>query len=299
MHRPWLSALIAVGALLLPTAACAETPGSEMPATPTDPAMWLVADEDTTIYMLGTFHLLPGDIDWFNGDIRAAFEEADELVVEVLPPADGGGALIRRLAAAEDGTSLSDKLGAADAARLEAALGRIGTPLAAFEGVDPWFAMLTVTVAEFQRLGFDPDAGVEQVLMGAAERSAKPMEDLETLEQQLNFFETMPMERQTDMLRMALDDLEDMPTAIGEMVEDWREGDVENLAASLNDGFGDEPELRRLLLTDRNRAWADWIDERLDEPGTVFLAVGVAHLAGDDSVQRFLAERGIATRRLD
>ena len=43
---------------------------------------------------------------------------------------------------------------------------------------------------------------------------------------------------------------------------------------------------------------AEWIGNRLEEPGTVFLAVGAGHLAGEGSVQDQLSANGIAAERL-
>jgi uncharacterized protein YbaP (TraB family) len=60
----------------------------------------------------------------------------------------------------------------------------------------------------------------------------------------------------------------------------------------------DDPVLHKRLLTDRNARWAQWIDGRLKQPGTVFVAVGAGHLAGSDSVQRQLRKRGIKVRRV-
>ena len=58
------------------------------------------------------------------------------------------------------------------------------------------------------------------------------------------------------------------------------------------------PALYKLLISDRNKAWAEWIDSRLDKPGKVFMAVGAGHLAGRDSVQRYLKDKGIASSRV-
>ena len=48
----------------------------------------------------------------------------------------------------------------------------------------------------------------------------------------------------------------------------------------------------------RNERWAEWVARRLETPGTVFVAVGAGHLAGEVSVQAMLAERGLATERV-
>ncbi len=81
------------------------------------------------------------------------------------------------------------------------------------------------------------------------------------------------------------------------MIEAWRIGDAEKLAKLLNAEESD-PRMVEVLLTGRNRTWAEWLDVRLDQPGTVFVAVGAGHLAGAGSVQEQLAARGIAATRL-
>ena len=55
------------------------------------------------------------------------------------------------------------------------------------------------------------------------------------------------------------------------------------------------PDTYRMMFTERNARWADWIAARMQTPGTVFVAVGAGHLAGQDSVLVRLAERGITS----
>ena len=52
-------------------------------------------------------------------------------------------------------------------------------------------------------------------------------------------------------------------------------------------------------MPQRNRNWARWLQQRMERPGTVLFAGGAGHLAGPESVQRMLAERGIQARRID
>ena len=53
-----------------------------------------------------------------------------------------------------------------------------------------------------------------------------------------------------------------------------------------------------MLLFNRNANWAKWIKARLDNPGTVFIAVGAGHLAGPKDVQDQLETLGIKTQRV-
>jgi uncharacterized protein len=59
-----------------------------------------------------------------------------------------------------------------------------------------------------------------------------------------------------------------------------------------------EPKLYQLLLVQRNQVWATKIAAMLQQPGTVFIAVGAAHLAGPDSVQARLELLGVPVERL-
>ena len=77
-----------------------------------------------------------------------------------------------------------------------------------------------------------------------------------------------------------------------------RGADADGLAADINKAMRDIPEVGKLLLTDRNARWAQQIDERMDRPGTTFVAVGAGHLAGAESVQRMLEARGMKVTRL-
>ena len=82
------------------------------------------------------------------------------------------------------------------------------------------------------------------------------------------------------------------------LVELWADGKVVELADLMDDAFASNPLLAERLLYNRNSAWAGWIEDRLDTPGTVFVAAGALHFAGEKSVQDYLAQRGIVTERL-
>ena len=72
----------AAAVLSLGTSACATVDTPPAGAVP-GPALWQVADADTTIYLFGTVHALPQGRDWFDGRIERAFNASDELVTEI------------------------------------------------------------------------------------------------------------------------------------------------------------------------------------------------------------------------
>src|SRR4051812_2793384 len=72
--------------LLAAAALAAATPASAPVSPPTEPAMFVIHDADTTIYLFGTFHALDGDRHWFDSGVRNAFEQSNELILETLLP---------------------------------------------------------------------------------------------------------------------------------------------------------------------------------------------------------------------
>jgi len=107
----------------------------------------------------------------------------------------------------------------------------------------------------------------------------------------------MTEEAQIAFMMEAANAVDEVKPMLDRMVTEWAEGDADELAAVLNEGMTD-PAVAEALLYKRNANWAEWIDARLDQPGTVFIAVGAGHLAGARSVQDHLAEKGIAVTRV-
>ena len=78
------------------------------------------------------------------------------------------------------------------------------------------------------------------------------------------------------------------------MVSAWAQGDVATLdRVAVQEMKSDSPELYKVLLVERNTDWANQIQTLLQGSGTAFIAVGAAHLAGEDSVQAILKSRGV------
>jgi uncharacterized protein YbaP (TraB family) len=264
------------------------------------PALWVVKDADTTIYLFGTIHVLRPEIRWFEGPVKRAFDQSGTLVLEVLTPGQAEiAALTARLAIDPDGPPLSQKLDPATRARYLALLGTLNIKREQFEPFQPWFAAMTLSILPLEKLGYSGDAGVEVVLRRQAGRDGKAMEAFETVDEQLGFFAALPEKTQITFLSATIDDAAKAETEIGKMVRNWSAGRPDALAAEMNDSLKEMPELAQALLYQRNKRWAQWIAERMDHPGTVFVAVGAGHLAGKGSVQDELAALHLAAMRAD
>lgn len=268
-------------------------------AADADPALWVVKDKGTTIYLFGTIHVLKPGLSWFDDAVKDAFDKSTELRLEmVMPEAAISRDEALRVATLPAGQTLSTKLKPETQAKLTATLAGYGLPGTAFDRYTPWFAANNLTILPLMKLGYKLDAGAEQVLTASAKASGKTITGFETFGEQLGFFASLSDKAQVEFLTSVVNDLPKMGETVDTMVADWARGDPTALAKLLNDDLDANRELGDILLTKRNIRWADWIKSRMDQPGTVFIAVGAGHLAGDNSVQVMLAKRGLTAERV-
>jgi uncharacterized protein YbaP (TraB family) len=294
MDMKFFRRLIAAPAILLappvtaqnaPLPAAAPVAAPSVTTTDADPALWVVKDKDTTIYLFGTIHVLKPGMSWFDDGVKKAFDASDELVLEMVQPDQATMQnIVLSKAYSLNGPTLTERLPEADRPIYLNAMTSLGIPPAAFDRAQPWFVATNLSLLPLMKLGYDPKSGPETVLAAAAATEKKVIEGLETPEQQIGYLAGLSDKVQLQFLESTLKDLPKTAETMDGMVSAWSRGDPDALAKYMNDGLDDSPELAKALLFDRNARWAQWIKARLDKPGTVFIAVGAGHLAGDKSV---------------
>lgn len=290
---------LAALALALPLPACAKDAPAPA-AKDADPALWVVKDDDTTIYLFGTIHVLKPGMTWFDDAVKTAFDRSDEVKLElVMPDPAAMQGLVQSTGVAPPGTPpLTERLPVAKRAAFAKAVVDAGLPADALDRYKPWLAATQLSIAPLSKLGYDATNGPEQVITAAAKAAGKPLTGLETAEQQLGYFSNLSDGAQISFLTSTMDELPKAADTMARMVDDWAAGRPDRLAKDMNESLKDSPEVAKVLLVDRNKRWAEWIRQRLAKPGTVFVAVGAGHLAGADSVQAQLAKAGVTARRI-
>ena len=263
-------------ALIAAALAAASAPAAGTPVLPdADPAMWVVNDGDTTIYLFGTFHALDGKSDWFNDEVRTAFDQSQELVLETLlpkrPPTPAPQFGFRNFA------SPAIKPGAS------------------------FLASTRVALSAGRAQGLHVDKGADAVLRREAETAGKYVSGIESFEFQLRMFEQIPPAPPPSLPRAgeSVDPMDDMSRVLNTLQTAWNNGDGQTFSTMLTGLRNNSPETYRLLFVERNASWARWVADRLDRPGTVFVAVGAGHLAGPDSLQNKLAQLGVKSARIN
>lgn len=268
-----------------------------------NPALWRTGDADTTIYLFGTVHVLPPSLDWRTAKIDAALNEAGALYFETdLDPAPNEiASLLQRLGYYPPSERLSDKLSAEDRIAFRQAADDLGFPVFQLDSMKPWLAGVTIAEAMITKAGYDANSGVERKLAPTAIAAGKEIRKLETIEEQLLALADLPEKAQLRFLMDGVREMGEESAMLAEMVNAWAAGDAARLEQILiEEDFREMPEIYQALLVRRNANWAKRIDQIMkDESGTFFIAVGAAHLIGDDSVIEMLRPLGHTTQRVE
>ena len=259
-------------------AAASLAPAPHHPQIPdAHPAIWVVNDADTVIFLFGTFHALDGKAAWFNDEVKTAFTASDELVLETIVP---------------EGPQLTPAS--------PPALGRQRISNFAVTPNASFLASTRMAISAGRARGMKADNGADMVLRRAAEAAGKPVEGLESFEFQLNMFSRIPQQPpQSVGATQDVSSVGNLAIVMGQLQAAWNRGDSAIFATMLDQMRTNSPQSYDVMFVQRNTHWANWIAKRLDSPGTAFVAVGTGHLAGPDSIQAKLAQLGVRSSRIN
>jgi uncharacterized protein YbaP (TraB family) len=264
-----------------------------------EPAMWVIKDADSTIYLIGTMHLLKHDTEWNAEKAKKTVHESTELWLEVADlDNDAALAPLMMKLGLDPAHPLSSKLNEEQRKKLEKIAGAYGFPLASLEPMRPWLAALMLAVGPIMKAGYDPKAGVERMLSAQANAEGDKIRGFETAEEQLQIMAGLSEAEQIAFLTSVFDDLEKGIDLVDKLAKAWIDGDLDTITRlSVDDMKKEAPTVYEKFIVRRNIAWSEKIAGMLKGSGVHLIAVGAAHLVGPDSVQAQLAKRGIKVER--
>ena len=291
-----IAAALGLGALLVGAPATAKTPAVARPA------LWQVSDADTTIYLFGTIHLLPDDIQWRTAKFDKALQGSQQLIVETIVDQKDPTKVMSAMASLAFNQPnlrpLAQRVSAAKRPALEAAIKKSGFPPQAFDRMETWAAAFILLGNQYREMHLKGDSGVEAVLRDTFNTEGKPVGELETNLEQFGFFDRLPEKAQEALLEGAIDDSKSADAEFTGMLSAWSNGDVQGIARTFDRDLSGSPELAQALIHQRNANWSKWIEHRMTQPGALMIAVGAGHLAGKDSVIAMLQRDGYRVRRV-
>jgi uncharacterized protein YbaP (TraB family) len=283
------SALAALGVVIAPLRAAA------------DPALWVVKDADSTVYLIGTVHILPAGTPWRSKKIERAIEDSSELWLEIADVSSMGAQIMATFSMLGRGVSfgppLSKRLSPEDFESLERAAEQTGFTVKQLDHLRPWLAGMLIgagaSAAEPEE-GKRTVPGVDVQLQRRFNARNQPVHGFETIDGQIKAFSTLPEQAELGFLLDTIKGTDASGEDLPALVKTWMAGDTAKIAAMVNRPMLEaSPALYEALIARRNAGFADGIEKLLQGKGSAIVAIGAAHLAGPDSVQSYLATKGI------
>jgi uncharacterized protein YbaP (TraB family) len=273
-------------------------------AAPPTPLLWKVSDGDNHLYLLGSFHALKSDDYPPAPAVLAAFADAETVAFEISPAEMRSPELSRKLLAAAAlpaGQTLEATLSAGNRRRLHEYARKRELPLASYQGLEPWFVSLVISLREMSLVGYDSSLGLDQYLITRSAQAGKRTLGLETADQQIAALDSMSALEQQQSLAESLDEAEDFKNEIDRLHGYWRSGNDAALDEMLRVEFKrDYAQLYKRINVARNQAWLPTLRALLDgeHHDDTLVVVGSLHLLGPDGLVSQLRAKGYRVERL-
>ena len=265
------------------------------------PALWRIAIDDATVFIFGSYHVLPEDLKWMTERLRSAMSTSRVFVFEVeltREPVAEAQAFIDEFGYLPEGQTLSMMLTPSAVVSLQQLIDGLPLDPSELNRLRPWLAQLTVISTARREQNFSVAYGADMQIMVYAAEHRRRTRYLETMRQQLELFAKAGRENAVENFEGLVERLLHAPRDIEGAINTWLSGNAEAIGERLSLAMENDPEAKKILLDDRNAAWAQGIDAMLREGGRYFVTVGVGHLGGPGNVLDLLCARGWAVVRL-
>ena len=247
-------------------------------------------------YLFGTIHSEDPAVVELPATVKQAFDASNSVVLEMLLDTD----TMRYSSTAMlmlDGRSLSDMIGMPLYKKVSAAIASRGIPELVLNRMKPWAAAVTLSTP-----ALETGQILDLVLYQDALQQDKAVYGLETVREQLDLFDSMSESDQVTLLRDAVDKFPELDALHAELLEVYKQRDLEGLLAINETSMQAEDqrlakEFQRRVIDDRNHRMAERMQPYLRQ-GKAFVAVGALHLPGEQGLLNLLEQQGYTVRRV-
>ena len=264
---------------------------------------WVVEDEDTQVYLLGSIHLGTPDLYPFNEKLVTAFDESDALFVEANVLDEEGMEYYLEKAMYAEGATLKEDVTPETYAKLEQVAELYGLPMEQLAMQKPWLVSNDLSLLTMDD-SFDMTAqemsmhGIDMYFLLNALLQQKPVRELEGVKAQADMFESLSPEAQEQSLAAVLDSIlqpseENDADILKQWFDNWEQGDVEAFAQSFQEMQGEASEFEEMLFGKRDEQMAQKLKKLLEEEeGKYFVVVGAGHFLVDKNIRYHLEQSG-------
>jgi uncharacterized protein YbaP (TraB family) len=287
MNKHWFSILAVL---------CLSVPLRAQPvATAARHTLWKVQGEQNSVYLIGSVHVLKKSDYPLAAPIEAAFSNAAVVAFETdIAALDDPAIAMKLLTKSQlpEGQTLSKQLSPEVYKSLAGHLKETGLPPEMFEQFTPGMAAMTIAMLQLQKLGLDPNQGVDKHFFPMARQSGKEIVPLETVDFQIGLLTDFTKVEGELLMKTTLKDMDTLMKDLPKLLTAWKNGDADGLEKMLNEAMKESPAIYKRLLTDRNRNWLPKIEELARGKKNAVVIVGAGHLVGKEGVVELLRKKG-------
>lgn len=263
--------------------------------------LWKATRGSSTLYLVGSVHLLTRDYYPLDPALDAAFKDSDLLVEEVdigemMATENQFSMLMEGML--PSGQTLDKVLSPATFAAVSKRINGLGLPVEPLKRLKPWLLAITLLGMEWQKAGFEAELGLDRHFYDRAKIQGKAVQGLETVAFQISRFDEMTNEEQERLLTETLKELDTQQADVTTLANAWKSGDAATVERIVLQDLKSEPRLYQRMLVDRNRDWLPKIEALVTKGGRPFVVVGAAHLVGADGLLALLRARGFTVEQL-
>jgi uncharacterized protein YbaP (TraB family) len=264
--------------------------------------LWKVQSKTGTAYIVGSIHAYKSELYPLPKKMEDAFDNSDALAVEANVNEIKPESMMTMINGAlyTDGSTLEKHLSSETYEMTVQKLKELGLPLEIFQNTKPWFIASTLTSLELQKLGLDPEYGIDNYFLKKAENRKRVVE-LESIEYQVNLLSSFSDAEQELFLVSTLKDLDLLKKEINTILTAWNTGDTKTMESYVSKSLQDDPRMLPIykkLVFDRNKNMVSKIEGYLKTRERYCVVVGAAHLVGKDGIIEILKRKGYIVEQL-
>ena len=272
-----------------------------IPLTLQAASVWKVSNDQHSLYIGGTIHVLTPEDYPLAKEYDLAFKASDKVIFETDMQAVSSPEFAQKMMSKmmySDGTTIDKVLQPDTYQALTVHLSSRQIPMQAFASHKPSLLAISLTFIELQAMGYTSE-GVDMFFANLAQTQGKEQGWLETPDEQLDFIAKLGGDDPSAMIEYTLKDIKKMPEMFAELHSTWLEGDMQGMAeVGITPFKADYPVIYKDLLVTRNNNWFPQIVKMLNDQPTEFILVGALHLSGPDSVLAKLKTKGYKIEKL-
>ena len=264
-------------------------------------SVWVAKSSKATVYLAGSFHMLRASDYPLPAEFFRAYNDSRKIIFEVPPGETESPEYMEKflsLAIYNDGTTLKEHITTAAYAKAESFCKERNYPLEQYQFFKPTFLVMTLTVSEMNKIGADPQKGIDYFFNEKAVQDGKATGSLETVDQQISLLTSIDASLGSDQILESIEELKQIEVMLGELLAVWRKGDEAKMEELYIKDLKLYPKLYQTLIVDRNDKWVRNIEGYLNGSGNTMVVVGAAHLVGADGLVNLLRKRGYKVVKL-